>query len=815
MSPAVSPVMTSTLATDLRFVVRTLRRNPVFALTVSATLALGIGALSAVFSAVYAVLLRPLPYRDADRLVTLWVDLRATGRAEPEWLSFPDFADWRDQSRSLTGAAAYGGWTATVPGDGSAEPERVPGASVSWNYFDLLGVKPLRGRTFREDEDAPNAERVVVLSEGVWRRRFGADPTIVGRALTMNDEPWTVIGVMPASFRSPLPGAEIWRTLRQSRTSDPCGRGCVSLQAIARLRDGVTVEAAREDLTSILQRAAQTDPDVVPGSRAWPIPLRDQLVGDVRAPLIVLAGAVGLVLLLVCANLANLLIVRGLRRSGEIAVRLALGAARARIRRELLTESIVLALVGGAAGLAIAAAGIGALRAVMPPRVGAVATIALDWRIVAFTAIASIATGLAFGAAPAWRLADLEVGSVLRDSARGVGRRDVRFRNSLVVLQFALALVLLNAAGLLTRSFLRLSATELGFDAEHVVAVDLQLPRGRYATPATAAQFFSALVDRLRTIPGVASVAATTIAPLDNGDVNFNFTKPGADNRRGSPPSLWMRRVTPDYFTTMGMSLRAGRALKADDRAGTPQVAVINEAAARTYWPGESALGSTINLQGPSGDNPTEIVGIVASARHNGPRQPVKPEVFVPVAQVPARMMTVVVRARGDAAALVGPMRAAIRESEPALPIPTPSLFADRVAESVALPRAFMRVLAAFGLAALGLASIGIYGLVRYSVETRTREFGIRLAIGASPSGILTLVAREVSVLAALGVVAGVAGVFAAAKLLTALLVGVSATDVTMVALTTTVLLLVAGVAMLVPARRAMRTDPSVALRQS
>jgi putative ABC transport system permease protein len=807
--------MPSTLTSDLRFVLRTLRRNRVFALTVSTTLALGIGALSAVFSAVYAVLLRPLPYRDADRLVTLWVDLRATGRAEPEWLSFPDFADWRDQSRSLSGVAASSGWSATVPGDGNTEPERLSGASVSWNYFDVLGVQPFAGRTFRQIEDAPNAERVVVLSDGVWRRRFGADPTMVGRSLTLNDEPWTVIGVMPASFRSPLPGAEIWRPLRQSRSSDPCGRGCVSLQAIGRLRDGVTIAAAREDLTGVLQRSARSDPDVVPGSRAWPIPLRDQLVGDVRTPLIVLAGAVALVLVLVCANLANLVLVRGLRRTGDIAVRLALGAARARVRRELLAESIVLALVGGIGGLAVAAAGIGALRSIMPPRVASIATIALDWRIVAFTTVASIATGLAFGAAPAWRLSDIDVGAVLRESMRGAGRHDVRLRNALVVLQFALALVLLNAAGLLTRSFLRLSSTDLGFDAQHVIAVDLQLPRGRYATPAMAGQFFDALVERLRALPGVTSAAATTIAPLDNGDVNFDFTKPGEVVRRGKPLNLWTRRVTPDYFTTMGMSLRAGRSITADDRANGAPVAVINEAAAHAYWPGGSPLGTTINLQGPGADEPTRIVGIVASARHNGPRQPVKPEVFVPAARVPGRAMTVVVRTRGDAAALIAPIRAAIRESEPALPVPAPWLFADRLAESVALPRVFMRVLAAFGLAALALASIGIYGLVRYSVETRTREFGIRLAVGASPRGILALVAREVSVLSALGVVAGIAGAFAAARLLTALLVGVSATDLPMLAVTTTVLLVVAAVGMLVPARHAMRTDPSVALRQS
>ena len=806
--------MISALFNDLRLVARTLRRNAVFTLSVSATLALGIGALSSVFSAVYGVLVRPLPYADPDRLITLWVDLRVNGRAEPEWLSFPDFADWRDQSRSLVSAAAYTGWAATVPGDGNVEPERIPGASVSWNYFDVLGVKPRSGRAFQEAEDSPNGDKVVVLSDGVWRRRFGADPSIVGRALTLNDESWTVVGVMPASFRSPMPRAEIWRPLRQSRATDPCGRGCISLQAIARLKPGVTLAAAREDLSEILRRAGETDANVVPNSRAWPISFHDQLVGDVRTPLIVLAGAVALVLLLACANLANLLLVRGMRRAGEIAVRLALGAERSRIRRELLLESVTLAAIGGIGGLFIAVAGTGALRSIMPPRVASVTSLGLDWRVVVFTAVAAIATGLLFGAAPAWRLADLDLAAVLREGAKGGSRRDVRFRNALVVLQFGLAVVLLNAAGLLTRSFLNLSRTDLGFAPERVVGFDLQLPRGRYATPVHAEQFFEALLEKLQALPGVASAGATSIAPLDNGDMNFGFEKPGEEPRRGSSASLWTRRITPDYFATMGMSLRSGRALTANDRAGAPQVAVINEAAARTYWPGESPLNKSIVLQGPSESQPTQIVGIVASVRHDGPRQPVKPEIYVPVAQVPARGMTVVVRARGEPAALVASIRAAVREAEPSLPVPAAAPFESRVADSVALPRLFMRLLAAFGLAALALASIGIYGLVRYSVETRTREFGIRLAIGSAPSAILGLVARDVAILAALGAAIGIAGAFAAGRLLTSLLVGLSGTDLTMMALSVFALVTVGGIAMLVPARIAMRTDPSVALRQ-
>jgi predicted permease len=530
--------------------------------------------------------------------------------------------------------------------------------------------------------------------------------------------------------------------------------------------------------------------------------------------LLILIGAVALVLLLACANLANLLLVRGLRRSGEIAVRLAMGAERSRIRRELLTESVVIAIIGGVGALGVAAAGIGTLRAIMPPAVAAIASIRLDWTVVAFTAAIATLTGVAFGAAPAWRLGDLELASVLRDSSRGGSRGDVRFRNALVALQFALAVVLLNAAGLLSRSFLNLSRTDLGFEPDRVVAVELQLPRNRYPSPVQAQQFFDALVERLRALPGVQNVGASSIAPFSNGDNNFGFTKEGEEERPGAPTTLWTRRVTPNYFGTMGMPLRAGRVITADDRQGGPAVAVINESAARTYWANESPIDKVIFLQGPTGPEETRIGGVVASARHDGPRQPVKPEIFVPSAQHPGRAMTVVVRASADPVRLIGSIRAAVRAMEPALPVPAPTPMMTLLDESVALPRLFMVILSGFGVAALTLAAVGIYGLVRYSVETRTREFGIRLAIGAAPRGILRLVAREVMLLAGLGVVSGVAGALAAARTLSAMLVGLSGTNVVMLALTALTLIVVGAVAMLVPARVAMRTDPSVALRQ-
>lgn len=803
------------LAHTLRFALRSLRRSPAFTISVAATLALAIGALSAVFSATYGVLLRSLPYRNPHELITLWVDLRSSGRAEPEWLSFPDFADWRDEARSLIGVAAYTGWAATVASDGSLEAERIPGAAVSWNYFQLLGVAPALGRAFQEIEDAPNAERVVVLGDGVWRRRFGADPGIVGRALTLNDEPWTVVGVMPASFRPPMIGAQIWRPLRQNRFSEPCGRGCVSLQAIARMRPGSTLETTRKELSDILAIAARSDPNVVPGARAWPIALRDHLIGEARTPLLVLTGAVALVLLLACANLANLLLVRGMRRRGEIAVRLALGAERSRIRAELLLESLVLAATGGIAGLAVAGAGIGVLRSIMPASVATVSTITLDWRVMTFTTVASIATGLLFGAAPAWRLADLELASSLRDSTRGARRGDVRFRNALVVVQFALAVMLLNAAGLLTRSFLTLSRTELGFAPARVLSLDLQIPRGRYPTPAEAQRFFDATIERLRALPGIATVAATSVAPLGNGDMNFGFQKEGMEPRRGAPPTLWARRVTPGYFATMGMTIRAGRGITDDDRVDGPRVAVINEAAARAYWAGESPLGKSIVLEGPGGAAPTRIVGIVASVRHDGPRQPVKPEVYVPAAQRAGRALTIVVRTSAEPGAAVAAVRSVVRELEPNIPVPTPALLADRLGDTIALPRLFMWILSGFGVAGLALASVGIYGLVRYSVETRTREFGIRMAIGAAPSGILTLIAREVLALTALGIAAGIGGALAVSRLLGALLVGLTATDPLMLGLTSLTLVTVGTAAMLVPARIAVRTDPSIALRHS
>jgi putative ABC transport system permease protein len=803
-----------TFLQDLRYGVRMLLKHPSFTVIAVLALALGIGANSAIFSVVNTVLLRPLPFAEPERLVRLGEGTRGE-RPERGVFSFPDYKDVQAQAQTLEAVAGYlgsGGVLATTDG---AEPERVRGADVAADYFAVLGVQPELGRVFTRAEDQPNAT-VIVISHSLWQRRFGANPQIIGQQLKLGSSSLTVIGVMPAGFEFPFRAQhqDFWEPLNDRPTPEREQRDARTLNVIARLKPGVTVEQARAELETISRRLEQQYPAANTSTAIAPVSLHDDLTGDVRPALFILLGAVGLVLLIACANVANLLLARATARQKEIAIRTALGASRLRIVRQLLIESLLLALTGGGLGLLLAMWGVDLLVAASPADIPRVQQVGLDARVLAFTMALSALTGIIFGLVPALHASKPDLNDALKEGSRGSTEslRRNRVRSFLVVAEVALSLMLLIGAGLLLKSFMRLLQTDAGFDAGHVLTLDIPLSRQRYDTPAKQADFFRRLIERTQTLPGVETAGVVNILPLSELDESISFQIAGRPPAPpGAVPEGNYTIVSAGYFEALKLRLRAGRLFNAQDNAQAPPVALVSEALVRRYFTGENPVGQRLQLDGE--DKPREIVGVVGDVRRAALETEAQPEYYLPYEQAAERRMNLVVRTSGDPAALTATVRGAVKELDKDQLIWQTRTLDELRSASVASRRFNMMLLGLFAVVALLLAVLGIYGVMAYSVTRRTHEIGIRIALGAQARDVLKLIIGQGMTLAVIGVALGLLGALAVTRTMASLLYGVSATDPAIFAGLALLLAFVALVACYVPARRATKVDPMVALR--
>jgi putative ABC transport system permease protein len=796
----------STLLQDLRYALRMLVKAPAFALVAIATLALGIGANTAIFSVVNALLLRPLPYPGADRLVVLWQDMRARGGPATEWATPGNFFDWKAETSIVERLAAVTGWGPSL--SGVSEPEPLVGEQVSREYFEVLGVSPALGRSFAVNEDVPKAPRVAVLSHGLWQRRFGGDRSAVGRVVTLGGEPHEIIGVMPEGFRpAVIDAAEVWRPLRLNESTP--SRGAVVLRVVGRLKAGVNLEQARAGMTALAKRLEQAYPASNSNAGINVVGLHDQVVGDIRLGLVVLLGAVAFVLLIACVNVANLLLARASGRSREVAVRMALGAARGRLVRQLLTESLLLATIGGIAGSLLGFWGVRTLVALAPAGAPRLDEIGLDSRVLVFTATITLLTGLLFGLAPALQTSGAGLTTTLKEGGRGIASRTGRrLRRVLIVAEVAIALMLLVGAGLLTRTFLRLQEVDLGFDHEQVIAGFVLPPPARYQSPEQRISFYDRLLEGAAALPGVEVAALSSILPL-GGDSDSSFAIEGRPlpTTDAETPVAWYRLISPSYLDAMRIPLIRGRSFQ--PREPVPSI-IINESMARKYWPGEDPLGRRIST---GRERWFTIIGIVADVKMRGARAETQPEMYIPYWFQPEVGTNVVLKAAGNPALLAGPMRAMVRVIDPDLPVARLAPMSERVAGSIDQPRFFAVIAAIFAALALTLAAVGIYGVMSYSVAQRTQEIGVRMALGAGRREVFGLVVGDSLRLAGIGVAIGGVGALMVMRTIGALLFGVEPGDPMTFGLTAAGLLLVAGVAAFVPAHRATRVDPMTALR--
>jgi putative ABC transport system permease protein len=798
------------MTSDLIYAVRGLRKKPLFTAAAVLTLALGIGANSAIFTVVSAVLLRPLPYPAPDRLMMLWTDNPRQGYNK-DVSAYPNFDDWRRRSASFEGLSAYfdANFTLTQAGD----PAQIDGAIVTPGFFETLGVAPALGRTFGAGE----AARVAILSHGLWQTRFGGDPAIVGRTVMLNSVSHEVLGVMPASFAHPETAA-VWTPLAPSERLAPFMQSRTSywLQVVGRLKPGIDRRAAQSEMDVIASALERQYPDANAGIGVRLVPMHEEIVGDVRQPLLILFGTAVLVLLIACANVANLLLARTASRQRELAIRTALGAGRRRLIAQLLTESLVLAAVGGAAGLLLAAWGIQALLSLAPSNLPRLTGVRIDTSVILYTSLASLVTGLAFGAAPALQSAAATAGEFLKERGRAEsGARGRRLRTAFAIAEVAVALVLVIGAGLLVRSFVAMSKVDLGFDPRGILAVRVELPRARYSQDAQITAFFNDLASRLRALPGVQSIGLTSSivrAPQSSTLSVHGRPAPAANIRNVAVP---YDSVTTEFFTTLRIPLRRGRLFTSADGPATPRVVVVNESLARRFFPDEDALGKRVTY-----DDPTDaqvrwltIVGIVADTRRGGVDREPRAEVYYPLTQLPDRRLYVLVRTSGDPLALARPAQAQVWAIDANQPTASVRSVEAILADGQANRRFTTLLLGSFSIVALALAAIGIYGVIAYSTAQRVQEIGIRMALGASRTHVLTSVLKEAVMIGVAGLALGMAAALALTRFLSGLLFGVGARDpMTFVALPLG-LLLVAVLAALIPATRAVRVNPLVALR--
>jgi putative ABC transport system permease protein len=799
--------MLANVLTDARYAARQLRKTPGFTIVAVLTLAFGIGATSAIFSVINAVMLRPLPYPDADRLVSVFEVVPQYGRFA---VAPGNFLDWRQQNNVFTHISAYANGSDTYVG--SDGPDRVPMSSVSWDVFETIGVAPALGRGFRAEEDAPKQNAVIVISDGMWRRRFGADPGILGRSVTLSGSPVVVVGVMPPAFYFPTREVEFWRPIALNPAN--ATRGGHFIGVIARLKPGISNEQANTEMRTIAQRLGTEYPKTNANESAEAVEIGELIVGPVRPMLFTLMAAVAVVILIACANVANLLLVRASVREKEIAIRTALGAGRQRLAVQMLTESLVLAIAGGALGILLAWAAIAPIQTLGVGSIPRVLDVTLDRTVLAFAVVLSIATGVLFGLAPAWQAARGGIGVVLKEGGRSSSTSGGRWiRSALLVTEVALSLVLLVGASLLLRSFAKITGVDPGFRPDGVLAFRVALPQTSYPEEHNRIAFYDRLLEKLGSSPGVGSAGMVQTAPM-RGSYTLSFELQGRPPAKpGEEPSANHRVVSPGYFNALGIPLKRGRLFSDRDTESSPKVALVDEAFVRRHFPNEEAIGRGIDI-GNGTDGFYEIVGIVGDVHHGGLDSTVNPTMYVPYKQDVFSSMWVMVRAAGDPEAQSGLVRGAVREIDGTLPAFSIMPLASMVSESVAQRRFSMLLLSLFAFVALFLAAVGLYGVVAYTVSQRTQEIGVRMAIGAQRGDVLRMVLGSGMKLASLGVVIGIAAALALAGLVASMLFGVTPFDPASYGVTAALLLGVAALACYLPARRAMRVDPLIALRQ-
>jgi putative ABC transport system permease protein len=811
------------LGQDLRYGARMLLRNPGFTLIAVITLGLGIGANTAIFSVVNAVLLRPLPYASPERLVAIG-STQTTDRSMFSTLSYPDFVDFRTQCQAFERLAAYRTRSFTMMGESGAI--RLRGAVAGADLFPILGVNPLHGRTFTLAEDKPGGGRAVILSYSLWQNRFDADPNVVGRSVSVNSESYTIVGVMPPGFQFPIEAepVEIWVNFARD-TEDIGGmaiskqRGNHYLDAIGKLKQGVRPEQAEAQLVSIASRLEQQHPNDNHGFSVRVMPLLERLTGEISRSLWMIFAAVGLVLLIACANVASLLLARALNRRREIAVRTALGASRGRVIRQLLTESLLLALIGGAAGVMLASFGKDALIAITPQDIPRMAEASLDGRVLIFTLAMATLTGIVMGLVPAWQASRIDLQEALKEGSRNLTGGRAALRCAMVVAQVAIAVVLLIGAGLLIQSFARLLRVNPGFDADHLLTLRVSLPDGLYNEANQVAGFHERLLANLEAVPGVSAYSTVQPLPMIGTGIKVGFNIEGRPNQSGLdyPYETRLFLVGADYFRTMAIPLRQGREFTARDGLYETQVVIVNETFVRKFFPDRSPLGHRINPTISPDDRPLpirEIIGVVADARSKSLSTAPEPEVYLHLPQCPATSsFTLLLRTRGDAQSLTGFVREAVARLDRNVPLSQVRTFESYISASLTKPRFNSLLMGIFAGVALLLTAIGLYGVVAYSVSQRTQEIGIRMALGAKSRDVYRLVIGKGIILVLIGIAIGLAAALAMMWLVEGLLYEVSPADPLTFSLVSLLLVGVALLACYVPARRAAKVEPMIALR--
>jgi predicted permease len=804
---------------DIRYGARLLARNKGFTTVAVLTLALGIGANTAIFSVVNELLLRPLPYPGAERIVMLW-EISPEGRHQNP-TSFANFLSWREQSTAFESMAAFSDYRLNLTGDG--DPEEVTVQIASPELFRVLRVEPILGRGLRPEDALPGAPDVAVLSHGLWQRRFGGDPRLVGKAITVNGTPFTVVGILPAGFewhmkqksRTGRP-AEIWMALTTPTEGPPLtGR---SRSVVARLKPGASVTQAEAEMKAIQARIALALPERNKGTGAEVIPLREQFVGNVRPALLILLGAVGFVLLIACANVANLLLSRAAAREKEIVLRTALGAHRVRVVRQLLTESLLLAFLGCLLGLAFAWAGIRVLAAISPRNLIDMQGVGLDLPVLALTVVVSLVTGIVFGLAPALEATRLNLNDALKEGGKGAGGRGARakrMQGGLVIAEIALALVLLASAGLLLKSFVHLQRVDPGFRTENILTLVVPVAGAEYQEGPQFVAFFREATERVKALPGVRDAGIVNFLPLYGGfGAGTGFTVEGwPEPAPGEEPVTEVRVADPGYFRVMGIPILRGRNFTASEASEARQVVLVSESLARKYFPGQDPIGKRIKVQMSEEPLPQEIVGIVGDVMYDSLTDVAKPTVYTPLPDLVYPFMTFVIHTSGDPVEMAPTVRRTLRSVDPNQPVSSVRSMDEVMGDTVGRARFNTLLLGLFaGLATL-LSAIGIFGVMNYSVTLRTREIGLRIALGAQRREVLRLILRQGLLLTAIGIAIGLAGALALTRVMSGLLFGVGSTDPSTFAGIVLLLALVSLIACYLPARRATRVDPLIALR--